>query len=129
MLLEYGINQLDPDDESERQEKLTTLPFSVIVEGSHDELESLEKWMGLTFDKEAVSYLYHGKTGYDFGFAEYFFDDVVKKSTIVDAVPRMYLVWPDPPKPDKVWRSLGYYDEEIADPNDKTAIILYLDTN
>ena len=123
MLLEYNINKLDTDDQEQRIEKLKNFPFSVIVEGGHRELENLEKWMTFTLEKKMIESLYYGKTGYDFGFAEYFFVDSISMENTIHAVPRIYTIYPHSLTPNKACRSLGYENEEVHDANDKTALI------
>jgi len=123
MLLEYGISKLDFDEELSRQEMLAILPFSIIIEGGHMELENFEKWLSMTFSQDAVNYLFYSKTGYDFCFAEYFFDDEKSMIKSTQVIPRIYTQYPHSLTPDKALRSIGYDNEETADPKDKTAII------
>src|SRR5688572_9402401 len=123
MLREYEKDKLDSDDQEQRAEKLKNFPFSVIVEGGHLELENLEKWMTFAFGNNTIESLYYGKTGYDFGFAEYFFRDSADMENTINTVPRIYTMYPHSLTPNEARKSFGYENEVIHDPKDSTAII------
>jgi hypothetical protein len=122
LLLEYDIIDLVYDD-SERTALLENLPFSVIVEGEWTELENLEKWISISLDRSEIKELFHVKTGYDFGFTEYFFADSISMEATIQAIPRIYTLYPHSLTPEQACRSIGYESYEYHDSTDKTAII------
>ncbi|SEW51578.1 hypothetical protein [Chitinophaga arvensicola] len=124
MLLEYNISELEPDDNTERKEMLSKYDNSVILEGGFMEFENLDKWIRITLGKNNIMYIFYGKTGYDYGFAEYFFDDAREAQEVTRAIPNIYTLYPKSYKPNHICKSDGY-DEEVAyDPENKDAIFL-----
>jgi len=123
MLSEYKSEELEKDNLLARKEMQGKYPFSFIVEGGHMELDNLETWIKAQFGSDKVVFLYYGKTGYDFGFAEYFFERQDEALKAGEAVPNIYTVYPHSLTPTKAFRSIGYENEIECNPNDKKAII------
>ena len=123
MLLEYGIDELELDDQFARTEILLKQPYSIIVEGGHMELENLERWIKLNIGDDKVIYLYYGKTGYDFGFAEYFFKDSIGASKTAGVVSNIYTLYPHSLTPDKAFKSVGDDKEVERDLMDENSIV------
>ena len=124
MLLEYGITELDADKNRDRNEMLLNYPCSVILEGGYLELDSLNRWIEINLGPESIKWLAYGKTGYDYGFAEYFFSDEFDAAKIARVAPNIYTIYPNSYPPDLTARSNGYAEEIIYDPNDKEAILI-----
>lgn len=122
MLLEYGISELDPDDNIERREMLSRHKYTVILEGGFMEFDNLEKWIKMYLDKNAVVSLFYGKTGYDYGFAEYFFDDQKQALAATKAIPNIYTLYPGSYKPNHIFKSDGYNTFVEYNADDKDAM-------
>lgn len=123
MLLEYGVIDLPSDNKEERDEILSKYQYSVIVEGEHTEFDNLNKWIRLNIGENSVKFLYFGKTGYDFGFAEYFFykEEYVKK--ITRAIPNIYTIYPNSSRPNHTCKSEGYSVSIDYESTNKDAIV------
>lgn len=121
---EYGkcSRGLDQDDLDQRDVFLATFPFSIIVEGGYLEIENLEKWIGQNLPVSFES-LYFGKTGYDFGFIEYFFPEEESSRKLEQIVPLIFTTYPLAPNPNTVCRSIGYDSEEKYDPSIPGAMV------
>lgn len=122
MLLEYGISDLDPDDNIARKEMLSQYKYTVILEGEFMEFDNLEKWIKINFNKDSVISLFYGKTGYNYGFAEYFFEDQNQALSATKAIPNIYTFYPSSHKPNHICRSDGYGKEVEYSAEDKDAI-------
>ena len=122
MLLEYKSGELE-QDLVVRNEMQAKYPSSFIVEGEHMELENLETWIKAQIGNDKAVVLYYGKTGYNFGFAEYFFGSQNETMRAAEAVPNIYTIYPHSLAPTKAFKSIGYEDQIECDPNDKKAII------
>ena len=94
ILKEYG-NDIESDDLNERQEKLVTQKYSVIVEGNFFEYENAEKWIKANLNVVTINFIFYGKTGYDFGFMEYFFNTEFDSEQFKNKVPDIYTNFPD----------------------------------
>lgn len=125
MLAEYGIEELNSDDKSEREEMLGTYPYSVILEGEFMELDNLNKWIEVHIGPETIKYLFYGKVGYNYVFAEYFFADKPHAEGLAEVIPHIYTLYPHSLTPDKAVRSNGYEELVMYDPQDKSAIVFY----
>jgi hypothetical protein len=122
MLLEYGISELDPDYNIERMEMLSMYKYTVILEGEFMELDNLEKWIKINLGKNTVISLFYGKTGYNYGFSEYFFDDQQQAWEATKAIPNIYTLYPASYKPNHICKSDGYGKEVEYNAEDKDAI-------
>lgn len=124
MLLEYSIDQLETDDINDRKERLITHRYSVIIEGGFMEFDSLNKWIEINLGQESINWLFYGKTGYDFGFAEYFFTEELHVKTVTEIVPRIYTIYPHSSPPNLTEKSNGYDENIVYDPKDEKAILI-----
>jgi hypothetical protein len=124
MLSEYGTTQAEFYDGDNREEMLTTHPYSVILEGGFMELDSLDKWIEINIGPEQINLLFYGKTGYDFGFAEYFFAEEMHAKKVTEIVPRIYTIYPDSYPPNSTEKSNGYNKHIVYDPKDESAIVI-----
>ena len=123
MLPEYDFQDgLDPDDAEEREKLLLQYPYSVIVEGAFMEIDSLQRWIDEHLPTPPPS-MFYSKTGYDFGFWEFFSADPDIARRLGEVVPLIYTVFPMAfPSPLTV--RTNSYDEWIDhDPQDPTAIV------
>jgi hypothetical protein len=123
MLLEYGITGLESDDKSSRDEMLLLHPHSVILEGGYLELDTLNQWLEVNLGHDSIKWLFYGKTGYDYGFAEYFFTNELDAHKVSRVIPNVYTVYPDSYPPNEISKSNGYDEHIMYDPADKDAII------
>ncbi len=120
--LKYTIELLQ-----ERIEYLSKFSYSVIVEGNHDEFDSLDQWMennSWVKDKiKIVSFenLYYGKTGYDYGFGEFFMNDKILFNSLCKAIPNIYTCFPV-----SISKTDGYGNFIDLDPEYKQALIYKL---
>jgi hypothetical protein len=94
MLKEYEISQLEQSDYDDRIEMLTKQKFSVIVEGNFLEYDNADEWITLNLGVP-VNQVFYGKTGYDYGFMEYFFANETDSIRFKEAIPKIYTVYPD----------------------------------
>lgn len=124
MLLEYGIAELDAGNKRDRNAMLTVNPYSVILEGGYLELDSLNRWIENNLGPECIKWLLYGKTGYDYGFAEYFFNDEFDAAKIARVAPNIYTIYPNSYPPNLIARSNGYTEEIVYDPDDRNAILV-----
>ncbi len=107
LLIELELNNLNID-QSERNQMLRNNPFSIILEAGHMELDSLDEWIRLNLNPNTLKWIYYGKTGYDYGFIEYFGtnqEDVLKVSNVIHQI---YTVYPDSSPPNQISRTDGY---------------------
>jgi len=126
MLLEYQIPELEPDnDERERYKMLSLFKYSVILEGEFMEFENLDKWIKIYIDEDAVNSLFYGKTGYNYGFIEYFFDNETKLSEIIKVIPNIYTLYPNANPRECVGKSDGYDSWIDYNSEDKNAVLVY----
>jgi hypothetical protein len=123
MLLEYEVTQLEANYENERKEMLISYPISVILEGGYLELDNLNKWIAINIGPDSIRWLFYGKTGYDYGFAEYFFADEVRAKKVATVVPHIYTIYPKSYPPNLTVKSNGYEEQIAYDPQDKNAIV------
>jgi hypothetical protein len=127
MLIEYGKYGIGNSLLEERQKYLAEYKYSIIVEGYHEEFDSLEQWMDenkWTKNNELVvsfNGVYYGKTGYDYGFLEYFVNEEMLLDTLRYAVQHIYTIHEV-----STCKSDGYSNNVILDPNDKHAMVYKL---
>ncbi len=113
MTIAFEEPELIAANEPLRAEKLQSLPYCMMVEGEHRELENFESWIRETL-QEPVNLIYHGKTGYNLGFAEYFFATDGSMQQALRIVPRIYSLYYNAPHtgrgvPLRWLRQLGNY--------------------
>ncbi len=122
MLIAYE-NNLDADDRDLRVELLSKFKYSVIVEGEYSEFTNLFKWIEINIGENAVKDIFYGKTDYDFGFAEFFLNGKDNEKKLIEAVPRIYTVYPNAYPVKRICRSNGPGTDINYDPADGTAIL------
>lgn len=112
MLKQYEIEGLDSDDLSNREQLTITLPFTVVLEAEFMELDSLNKWIELNFENDSFEWIFYGKTGYDYGFAEYFTSSKLDIKKLKNTIPKIFTIYPDSYPPNQISKTNGY-DEQI----------------
>lgn len=95
MLATYGIQELEEDELTEREEMLAKFKFSVIVEGDFLEYDTVEKWIKLNLNTSNISFVFYGKIDYNFGFIEYFFDSEIDCERLKKEIPNIYTIYPN----------------------------------
>jgi hypothetical protein len=97
MLNEYdNLNiKLDLEDVNERKKMISEQRSSLIIEGAWIEFENVEKWIVNNLSEPAINIISYGKTGYDFGFMEYFFDKEEDKKRLENEIPNIYTLYPN----------------------------------
>lgn len=129
MLSEYGITELEFSDNTSRDELLSVYPYTVILEGGFMEFDSLNKWIEINLGSDSIQWLVYGKTGYDYGFAEYFFRNEFVAQKVSKVVSNIYTVYPNSYPPNRTTKSNGYDQEIIYNSMDKNAIIFRSESN
>ncbi len=86
---------LEVEDLEERKKLLEKYNYSVIVEGEHSEFENLEKWIEQNIAENGIENIYYGKTGYNFGFAEFFTNEKSHEENLNLVVPCIFTVYPN----------------------------------
>ena len=124
MLLEYNIPELESDDKMSRAERLSQHKYSIIVEGGFMEFDNLELWMKTNFRVHSADWLFYGKIGYDFGFAEYFFNEEAHALEAARAVPNVYTTFAYWLRPNRICKSDGLDNWVDYDPTNKDAMVL-----
>jgi hypothetical protein len=124
MMLALQPHEFGPDNRTPREATLFTYPFSIIVEGSHQELDNLEIWIKQNAGSDEFAFLYYEKTGYNFGIGEYFFQTKEYALKATEATPNIYTRYPHSLTSDRAFKSLGYEAEVEYDPADGKAIIV-----
>lgn len=118
----YDTNHgLDNEVLEERSKLLKTHRYSLIVEGEYSELENLKLW--ISEHTSTPKEIYYGKTDYDFGFVEYFFEDEANQQWTKQIVPLIFTSYPLALNPNTICRSNGYSEQVDYDPEMKNAII------
>lgn len=81
-----------------RSEILKTNPYSVILEATHYEFDSLDEWIKINLPDSNIEFLYYSKTDYDY--AEYF--GKIEKNVIElkKVIPNIYTIFLDSSMPD-----------------------------
>jgi hypothetical protein len=123
MQIEYQPAGVAADDIKEREKLLSKYNYSIIVELSYLEFDTLEKWMKLNISEDPVEQVWYGKTGYDFGFVEFFVHEEEQYHKMAQHIPNIYTIYPDAYPTEKISRSFGYNEEIEYSPTDKDAII------
>jgi hypothetical protein len=122
MIIAYGEGH-DGKDIIRRGKLLAKGLYSVIVETEWMEFDNLKRWMSLNIQATDQEYVSYGKIGYNFGFFEFFFERENDMLRTLEAIPRIYTIYPHSLTPAQPIRSIGYEGEQRHDPNDVTAII------
>lgn len=124
MLWVYGISALEPEYNADRREMLSKYEYTVILEGEFMEFDNLEKWIKIHLNKHTIISLFYGKIEYDYGFAEYFFDNQKQALEATKAIPNIYTLYPASYKPNHICKSDGYDKQVEYSPEDMEAIFL-----
>jgi hypothetical protein len=95
MLKEYEAIPLDQDDMDERKKMLSVFKYSAIVEGNFLEYDNAEKWVKDNLNIKTINSVFYGKTGYDYGFMEYFFDNEENSIRFKNEIPNIYTKYPN----------------------------------
>lgn len=107
-----------------RKGMLEKFPFSVIVDGAYFETDSLEKWINNNLGPDQVNSLFYIKTGYDFGFSEYFFRNKADAELVEQIVPNLYTRHIYPDGPPHINKSDSYENFVDYDPSDLSGIVI-----
>ncbi len=92
----------------ERTKMLSRFKYSVIIEGEHSEFDNLDKWIKQNINQNGIENIYYGKTGYDYGFAEYFTNEIESEKKLNIIVSNIYTTYPDASPSRLICRSNGY---------------------
>lgn len=125
MQTEYsrGSRGLEMDDLEERKALLSQYAYSVIVEGEYAEFENLETWISETIGKNRIESMYYGKTGYDYGFAEFFVPGKTDEELLIRVIPDIYTIYSHAYPSALICRSDGYDTHISYDLSNKNALI------
>lgn len=124
LLSDYAPEHLREGYDVERQRLLGKYPFSVLVEGAYFETDGLEKWIEQNLGPDQINWLFYIKTGYDFGFTEFFFTERLFADRVKHIVPLLYTRFPDSEPPGRTYKTNGGYEIMLEyDPKDPDAII------
>ncbi|WP_146193354.1 hypothetical protein [Flavobacterium sediminis] len=99
---------LETEDLAERKKLLKKYLHSVIVEGEHSEFDNLEKWIKLNIDRNGLENIYYGKTGYNYGFAEYFLSEKEYQVKLKAIIPYIFTTYPNACPSSLICKSDGY---------------------
>lgn len=96
LLKEYnGFYDLSKNELPQRENVLNQKPFSVILEGEHNEFDSLDAWIRSNIHDKELEFIYYGKTDYDYGCAEYFSSKESDINKLKKVIPNIYTLYPD----------------------------------
>jgi len=125
MMAEYDTDcgGIDLDDLRKREQLVSTFNYSVILECEHHEFDSLQKWIKAHFDLNCIDYIYYGKTGYDYGYAEFFVTVKTMEEQLTYIIPHIYTQ----PSNHIPFKTDGYNVWIALDENDKDAIVYMAD--
>lgn len=115
--------RLEGEELAERKELLKKYKYSIIIEGEHTEFDNLDKWINQNMSKNRIENIYYGKTGYNYGFAEYFLDKKEDEEKLKLVIPCIFTVYPDANPSRLICRSDGYDLTVEFNSSDKNAII------
>jgi hypothetical protein len=114
---------------NERNDILLEYSYSVIVEGQYNEHDSLDSWIKQNFEVGTILNIWLSKTGYDYGFGEYFTKEKEIEEKLRTIIPNIYFEARDwDTKNLHATRSNGY-GNYINSPTDKDAILYDEDTD
>lgn len=120
------IDKIDEQDLYQRNQILRKHSFSIVIEAEHLELDSLNEWIRINFPPNSFNWLYYGKLGYNYGIAEYFGLKENQINELTKVIPKIFTIYPNSNPPNKTLRSIGIYEDEIYNPQNKEAIIIKL---
>ena len=127
LLKEYeGYYDLNEQELPKRVSLLKIKPFSVILEGEHNEFDSLDSWIESNIMDEDFEFIYYGKTDYDYGCAEYFGKNESNIKRLKEVIPNIYTLYPHAHPESQVSKTDGAGKWIEYDSNDKSGIILNL---
>ena len=113
----------DSGDIQERNFLMSQHKNSVIVEGEWLEMENLEKWLIENIGESPVTQIWYGKLGYNFGIAEYFFNDERNAEKFAAVVPKIYTTYSQSIPSESICKSEGYEKSIPYDETDSTLIV------
>jgi hypothetical protein len=119
---EYN-NNLDSDQLKGRKKFLQDY-YSVIVEGTFLEFETLNNWIRKNISNDGFENYFYGKTDYDFGFTEFFVSNMQDAEKLKYVVPFIFTLYPNAYPKSIICRSDGSNEQIIFDPSDKNAIVM-----
>ena len=121
-----GYYDLSKNELPKREDVINQKPYSVILEGEHNEFDSLDAWIKSNIDKERLEFIYYGKTDYDYGCAEYFSLNESDISKLKKAIPNIYTLYPDAKPSSQISKTdgAGQWIEYVS--KDKSGIIINL---
>ena len=108
---------------------MKTKPFSVIFEGTHLELDSLDEWIKTNLIGSNFDFLYYSKTDYDYGFAEYFGASEANIIELTKIIPNIYTIFPDSLEPNVACKTFGSGNWIEYSPQAVDGIIMRLKKN
>lgn len=121
---EYDTAHLREGYEEKRKEMFEKYPFSVLLEGGYHETDGLEKWIKLNLGADQVNELFLIKTGYDYGFSEYFFADRLSAEKVTAIIPHIYIRYNHEDDPAcGAFRTAGREKQVEVHPWDPNAIV------
>lgn len=124
LLSSYEPTYLRDGYEKKRKEMFEKYPFSVLVEGGYQETDGLEKWIAANIGADQINWLFHIKTGYDFGFTEFFFTDQQAAARVSHIVPHIYIKYDHEDDPFcSAFRTAGPEKQIKMDLQDPNAIV------
>jgi hypothetical protein len=76
---------------------LVRLPYSVQVATTSLEMDFAEKWLLEKCGEKGVNWerFFYGKIHYNFGYAEYFFQNELDSTSFINEIPKIFAVFPD----------------------------------
>lgn len=120
LLFLFNSSLLNEGVEESRQTMLEKFPYSVLVEGLYVETDGLEKWIELNLGPDMIKTIFYIKSGYDYGFSEYFFASQSDAERVRNSVPHIYIQLEDAIG---IFRTDGYETTLFLDPQDTDAIV------
>jgi hypothetical protein len=121
MEIEYSSTNrgLEFDDLERRKELLSKYKFSVITEGEFGEFDNLHKWIEKNINENGLEVICYGKTGYDFGFVEFFVSEKEQEEKLRNVIPNIFTTYPTA----RICKSEGYDITIDYDRSNKDAVI------
>lgn len=127
ILEEYkGYYDLNQEELPKRTNHLNLKPFSVILEGEHNEFDSLDAWIKSNIKDEDFEFIYYGKTDYDYGCAEYFGKIESNINRLKEVIPNIYTLYPDAYPENQISKTDGSGKWIEYESKDKDGIIVNL---
>ena len=120
----YGY--LEEHELPQRTSFLKLKPFSVILEGEHNEFDSLNAWIKSNIKDEDFEFIYYGKTDYDYGCAEYFGEDESNINRLKEVIPNIYTLYSSAYSGSRILKTDGLGKWIEYDASDKHGIVVSL---